>query len=1712
MMAAVRFAEGSAMKIPPIAEDEELQTPSPAYSELGFAGDEASTASDMQYLGRKGLAGVTPHVKKMEIQRNAELFRQTLQSGDFPPMAQSFESSTDANKLQSYLGYGDSPASESQGEEDMIPGLMMSPASALGFEGALPLSTEASPIDTPCPDLLYRPSESRNSAGPCATVLGVPVSVVGNEDRHQSPSALRPRLGSRSSSGQSAAKTSLGADMAADENANPNAVVLQGATKQTLAKSPTKSPMKSPINSPLKKARSPLGTRKSTGPKLVKSAWTSPAPPTTMPLPRSLNASFGMEPYARAALRLQSPPTVGVGASFRSATVEAETESHQHQHQAHAQSYHRQFPEDVAVVVGGALSLGGLGGLGEVGELGRPGTPVQNEGVSLRRGPRAHHTLLRASPARSYQRDGAITVLQEDLQRIQHIHHVAYAQASSASSSHTYGYADEAASQDATCDSSVAFGAVFGVDAHAVRRYGRTSVCPVGNAASRVERKKVVGVSKVQRSKIMDRRPPQVPSPATATATTPATASAEKWASAKTQSTGASKRTDQQQFQQNTQNHDQQLRQQLPYSQYSSERTQTQPRAASPASSVTSVTSVLTEQIPENSASVSVQCDADSFLFSETAVSLINAAVGQGRHYYGGHQGHQHTYANHNTSRPSGPSRRQSVGSRTNASAFTSTPSYAYGSMSAHTSHTSAHTSAALAGSLHEYGNEGEVQSELSGEDSAEYVHGYGQGGQYDSPPATSHSPTFMSYRKLQHESDSEGEEMGLDDLLLELNVSKPSFNYGVRRTFVSAPTWDHSLPASASPLPSSLKKGHAGVGRGMGQVGRVYGGLGSAKRVTHSNQVERQMYRPGMFAAAVQQSQSLSQHSWQHSSESSFMGAGSRTVGGYDADVSRLASTSAAQDTHNTLISDAAVAGTHTYVEDDSRLFELSVSDADLTAATGVDTTLTLDHKHPLDGSLVQKRNSGLSANARLNDAGGPRLAVMQLRRDKGQGEDIKEVNFSAKPGEATTVMLTISNHRRKPMCLSSHAVTLRFEPAEGKETAWDSDSLSAVTAPPCCSFEVSPRELSIPPGEDGTLFVTFTPAEAEGVYSGALKMRSRTKSFVMLLRGKTHSKKAPALAPVPAHTLTHAPAHAPAVVEAPVPIVEAAQVRVEQEPVDSVHSPTSPLVATSALDSSLYRRILRLNSAASKSSRISRPSRVASARTQVTSPASRSPASPATTARSTARSQATHATRASVTHASRSTPTTDASKDTPLSHSSRSNHSSMPSLTSVLSVGPESLQLRKAQGGRYEARLQLAQGSAESTEVRLRASAPFLKLSRSKVVLAKDSKESVKIFLDESDACFLRMCTALLAQDPTQTSAPAGYVEVHCAGECEYTVDVSIPRSACCVVQTQVQIQAQARAQTEAHTVLRGVRSDGKASPVAGSGSGTDGQQTPQVTLSRMQATLGTVRSSLTKSRNHSTCSTDFSSSYRGRGARGVGRGAGREGEVEAVPTPYARNTQSSAVKSNKSSKTARSAKSTQTAKTAASVRSGATAKSDLSRGVASTAAALLMLRDDTEIVADDVASPTASDSVSTDIRNFLRAMEQPGVEQAQQQEQQAQTVEDEQAQQTHSPKLSEKRTGVYFRKEGINFGAVVIGSLTRANLELCNATDSVATVFLGDPLLPFVLLHNEVTLRPRSYVRVPIRYLPTRSGDYRNELIAQTADGVHHAKIALAGSAYA
>jgi hypothetical protein len=105
-----------------------------------------------------------------------------------------------------------------------------------------------------------------------------------------------------------------------------------------------------------------------------------------------------------------------------------------------------------------------------------------------------------------------------------------------------------------------------------------------------------------------------------------------------------------------------------------------------------------------------------------------------------------------------------------------------------------------------------------------------------------------------------------------------------------------------------------------------------------------------------------------------------------------------------------------------------------------------------------------------------------------------------------------------------------------------------------------------------------------------------------------------------------------------------------------------------------------------------------------------------------------------------------------------------------------------------------------------------------------------------------------------------------------------------------------------------------------------------------------------------------------------------------------------------------------------------------------------------------------------------------------------------------------LVNSRRGIYFKKGQVDFGSVGVGSLHRLKIELCNPTDKEVTVHISDPSLPFVLLHNEVKLRPKCFVRVPLRFVPVSGPqEYACELHAKSADGKFSALTLLSGMSF-
>jgi hypothetical protein len=373
-------------------------------------------------------------------------------------------------------------------------------------------------------------------------------------------------------------------------------------------------------------------------------------------------------------------------------------------------------------------------------------------------------------------------------------------------------------------------------------------------------------------------------------------------------------------------------------------------------------------------------------------------------------------------------------------------------------------------------------------------------------------------------------------------------------------------------------------------------------------------------------------------------------------------------------------------------------------------------------------------------------------------------------------------------------------------------------------------------------------------------------------------------------------------------------------------------------------------------------------------------------------------------------------------------------PRAFALLNLYPQSLLLQKSNHAqRYEATLELELCNREFSEVNIVASASFLKLGRSRVILSGGNREAVKVLLDERSPELLELCNAVLAVDAAScTTAVAGFLTVKTASEGEYTVDVSITRSACFLIRKQHQ-------QATAEKVAAAARSAEKIRSASTPRSGV----IPRPPLASSQ------RPPLSAASRTST------------GAKRSPIAASPAASVSSV----------SSLESND-----RYQHKTSTPKMSPAALLHAVSVED--SALAATAASLLALRHVTAAAENDntrgtvvqtpvsrksppsnkraQSTPRSSSSrrsppiaaavnAACDIRNFLRtAQDDASSTEATPVPRPAVSVVPTSA--PVAPQhLVEPKSGVYFRKECTNFGPVAIGSLTRANIELCNATDS-------------------------------------------------------------------
>jgi hypothetical protein len=81
----------------------------------------------------------------------------------------------------------------------------------------------------------------------------------------------------------------------------------------------------------------------------------------------------------------------------------------------------------------------------------------------------------------------------------------------------------------------------------------------------------------------------------------------------------------------------------------------------------------------------------------------------------------------------------------------------------------------------------------------------------------------------------------------------------------------------------------------------------------------------------------------------------------------------------------------------------------------------------------------------------------------------------------------------------------------------------------------------------------------------------------------------------------------------------------------------------------------------------------------------------------------------------------------------------------------------------------------------------------------------------------------------------------------------------------------------------------------------------------------------------------------------------------------------------------------------------------------------------------------------------------------------------------------RMKQGELGVHFRenaKEMGDFGHCRLGAVYTCKLELCNNTSETVVVCVKNPPLPFVVLHHRIQMRPRSFVKLPVRFIPTKA----------------------------
>jgi hypothetical protein len=880
-------------------------------------------------------------------------------------------------------------------------------------------------------------------------------------------------------------------------------------------------------------------------------------------------------------------------------------------------------------------------------------------------------------------------------------------------------------------------------------------------------------------------------------------------------------------------------------------------------------------------------------------------------------------------------------------------------------------------------------------------------------------SPIFMSYRKQQHDSDSEDEvaEFGLDELLKDMDrhaVQEQEQSSSQRKLFHSKVYEDHTVRhrelhrsgavrvRSTSADPSSARKSrfdiHSVKASNTTTAQMTVRSLSASRSRSNSAmkggavRVTPQQQRLDEIKSSVTYGRLTSSPSPYHEQRSS--STMNRTdmaapTSDFIDDLETLDSRQQHAGNESSYCDQSDLVGTAVPNSSSSHYYAESVDGANLNDITAANTTMTIDHSYQMsdnglfsldpDTSIYRKhRTSGHSKGTTAQQT--YPMAIKSVKRDRDHLPEVKEITFGTVPGQYTVIKLRFNNMHSKPMVLKTQAIQIRFECVHQFHLVENQLDIGNYN-----SFEVvSERSMTVPKGKDGCVQVRFSPMQGvEGNYSGALKVKYARKSFILLLRGEARypadymqfnatGPSGSARIQSAARQSTSSPSNNMST------LAEDMMARERQE--QQMQSP-QPQVEDSLI---VFNRSIR--------SKISRMMGLtgdsATGKKLLSSPVRSSPAP-------------------------MPVPSTVTSPLVQLD--------SIPIATNVPIDAPSSASATKTMTVTDEDPLEKVEEAVSKEFL-----SPVVRRTHSKArPVEADCQEDNASYGPNTEYLLRKIRSSLVS--PTTDSSDQdreGDRDSISRASARTHVDEMILS----VGGSLQPVTREDETQTSGRT----------ASPPAPPTPATAVRTVPSTAAITMVPTPTGVGSSFVSEMDHSSYTHTLA--------------VGRNNNMHTEPITPARM---------------------------------------------SGAAALMMLGQRTPAG----AVPPSTATMRSNRPQFAGAGSISGsVVSANYSNLTASNVQ-----------LLDNKRGVFFKKQHVHFGSHPIGSLKRAKIELCNSTDHDVVVFLGDPALPFVLCHNEIRLRARSYVRVPVRFVPIARAETESELVVQSADGEHHSSIKLCGIAY-